>query len=60
MTNKEKYKQVFGFDTDETWCPALSCEECPINSELIDPRDCNVLMREKWWNSEYIKPNKEG
>lgn len=50
MTNKEKYKEVFGVDPDTNICPTLICNNCPV----YDP---NVLCRAEycnvWWNSEY-------
>lgn len=50
MTNKEKFKEVFGHDVETNACPRkdVECEKC----ELFD--DCTCT--ETFWNSEYIPP----
>lgn len=52
MTNKEKFKEVFGLKIDDTSdcgffdCTAKrSCEDCPVK----DTKD--------WWNSPYKRGN---
>lgn len=56
MTNKEKFKEVFGFtpNDDECMCPkgfpcfSTFCEDCPFN--------------DTWWERDYhecFKPNWE-
>ena len=48
MTNKEKFKEVFGLEIDDTsdcgffdCTDRRSCEDCPVK----DTKD--------WWNAEY-------
>ena len=46
MTNKEKFKEVFGLEIDDSDCgffdcSGFECKDCPLK----DPKD--------WWNSEY-------
>ena len=53
MTNKEKFKEVFGVDGDYTACPILDCTDCPLN-EYIPTGICE----RNWWDLEY-KENKE-
>ena len=49
MTNKEKFKEVFGLEMDDTSdcgffdCTDRECKGCPVK----DTKD--------WWNSEYKK-----
>jgi hypothetical protein len=49
MTNKEKFKEVFGLEMDDTSdCGFFDCtdREC---------KDCPVKDTKNWWNSEYKK-----
>lgn len=55
MTNKEKYKEVFGMEPDLVACPTNSCDECPVK----DKPECTFLMEESWWSKEYKEPNNE-
>lgn len=50
MTNREKFKQVFGHDVETSACPKseVECEQC----ELFNDSKCT----ETFWNSEYIAP----
>lgn len=53
MTNKEKFKEVFGLEIDDTSdcgffdCTDRECKDCPVK----DIKD--------WWNSEYKEPTTE-
>jgi hypothetical protein len=50
MTNKEKFKEVFGLEIDDTSdcgffnCTDRACKDCPVK----DTKD--------WWNAEYKEP----
>ena len=50
MTNKEKFKEVFGLEIDDTSdCGYFDCtdREC---------KDCSVKDTKDWWNTEYKEP----
>lgn len=50
MTNKEKYKEVFGVDPDTSLCPTTDCVNCPAyTTDII----CQSKYCESWWDSEY-------
>ena len=53
MTNKEKFKEVFGYEPDTTEClhKASDCPNCPYNKEW----DCS----ESLWKDEYKESKHE-
>lgn len=59
MTNKEKFKEVFGIEPDTDTVP-IRCEDC----KYFESVHCSVDgICESWWNEEYesakITPIKE-
>lgn len=53
MTNKEKFKEVFGYEPDTTECPhkGRDCLKCPHNGKW----DCSEAL----WEDEYKEPKHE-
>ena len=50
MTNKEKFKEVFGLEIDDTSdCGFFDCTDRTC-------KDCPVKDTENWWNMEYKEP----
>ena len=48
MTNKEKFKEVFGLEIDDTSdCGFFDCTDRPTCE------DCPVKDTKAWWNTEY-------
>ena len=55
MINKEKFKEVFGFEPHyDSECLANDCLYCPCldmsSNKICDGCGNNIA---KWWNSEY-------
>ena len=51
MTNKEKYKEVFGLEIDDTSdCGFFDC------TDRASCKDCPVKDTKDWWNVEYKEP----
>lgn len=51
MTNREKYKEIFGEEPDLTACPTNDCKKCP---RRIGDDDCkDFYTTETWWDEEY-------
>lgn len=47
MTNKEKYKEIFGFEPDTDNCPTIYCSNCPCHT------DGSYYCNGEWWEEEY-------
>ena len=54
MTNREKYKEVFGMEPDNVCCPTNSCKDCPMNTG-DDEIECDIDG--DWWGMEYKEVN---
>lgn len=54
MTNKEKFKEVFGFEPDTNIC-IMNAKVC---NETKCPENCNYKAQ-FWWNEEYEKVDDE-
>ena len=55
MTNKEKFKEVFGFEPHyDSECLANDCLYCPC-SDMPSNKMCGGCENNivKWWNSKY-------
>ena len=53
MTNKEKFKEVFDLEIDDTSdCGFFDCTDRECN-------DCPVKDTKDWWNSEYRRAEDE-
>ena len=50
MTNKEKFKEVFGLEIDDS----ADCGFFDCSDKLC--KDCPVKETKSWWNTEYISP----
>lgn len=50
MTNKEKFKEVFGFIP----CENLT-DSCPLPYKacFVADNDCDICPFDKWWDKEY-------
>ena len=53
MTNKEKYKEVFGFEPDRLACPSNNCALCPLFS--LPGNHFPYIIENEFWNKEYIE-----
>ena len=55
MTNKEKYKEIFGIDVDPSMCPTKACDDCPCAEMEHKTGDvsCIDACTYEWWNKEY-------
>lgn len=50
MTNREKFKEDFGFEPDVSHCPKIGKEKCAVCPYAEKPfGKCSA----DWWNSEY-------
>lgn len=49
MTNKEKFREVFGFKPRNVTCP-MPRKVCEMNGFICD--ECTVA---DWWNKEYME-----
>lgn len=63
MTNKDKFKEVFGIEPDTGHCVIASCSVCGKGSQKLK-FDSGYAWgychnAEKWWNKEY-KENDNG
>jgi hypothetical protein len=50
MTNKEKFKEVFGLEIDDS----ADCGFFDCSDKLC--KDCPVKETKSWWNTEYMPP----
>ena len=58
MTNRQKYKETFGFNPPEFGCLSnKECDKCPV--EKTEDGWCPPTKRAKWWDSDYRKPEVE-
>lgn len=51
MTNREVYKNVFGFYPPVKTCPTNLCSNCPLYDEKS--LDCIHNVESEFWNAEY-------
>ena len=51
MTNKEKFKEVFGIEPDIASVP-IHCEDCKYFESLGSCTKDGIC--ESWWNEEYV------